>query len=356
VSAAPAAAVATETPSTAPSAGALPATPTTQPAPAGAAAPSQVTAPTSLPVAPVAEPAVAKAPIASLTIKVPQVEPGAEDTQCVQIRLSNTEPLNIVNLHNKLSSGSHHFILTALNDPAAPEQALTRCQGFGGAVTGAPLTITQAHDDHVQLPEGLGYALKPGHVMHLEMHYINTTDKVMDIMATSDLFAAEPGVALQPAGVLLVGTADITVPPHSMVETGPKFLQLPAGMDDVKFFAITGHTHSFGTNVSVSLASAAQAPVMDLYAPKNFDWEAPESKPLVPHVSVPQDGGFLLNCAWNNTSDTELTWGESARQEMCFFWGYYYPRKEVFSIVVDNIDQEVLKRIAGMPPEPLPAP
>ena len=73
-------------------------------------------------------------------------------------------------------------------------------------------------------------------------------------------------------------------------------------------------------------------------------------------AGVPKDGGFLLRCAWNNTSDSELTWGESARQEMCFFWGYYYPRKDVFSIVVDDIDQEVLKRIASRPPEAAPAP
>lgn len=118
-----------------------------------------------------------------------------------------------------------------------------------------------------------------------------------------------------------------------MGQVGPKFLKLPAGMDDVKFFQITGHTHSFGTDVSVSLASPTKEPLMSLYAPPSFDWESPDSTQLTPHVSVPKGGGFLLRCAWNNTSDAELKWGESARQEMCFFWGYYYPRKDVFSIV-----------------------
>jgi hypothetical protein len=323
--------------------------------PAAAATPAQPAAAGSSAASPAAP--AAPQPIASVEIKVPQVQPGAEDTQCVQIRLPNTEPVNITSLHNKLSAGSHHFILTALNDAAAPEKTLERCQGFGGAVTGAPLTITQAHDDLVQLPEGLGYQLNPGHVLHLEMHYINTTDAPIDITATSELFAAAPGADLQPAAVMLIGTADINVPARSMLETGPKFLKLPAGMDGVKFFQITGHTHSYGTDVSVRLAGAAQEPVMDLYTPQSFDWEAPESTQLTPHVSVPQGGGFLLNCAWNNTSDAELTWGESALQEMCFFWGYYYPRKDVFSIVIDDIDQNLLKMIASRPPaEPAPAP
>jgi Copper type II ascorbate-dependent monooxygenase, C-terminal domain len=293
-------------------------------------------------------------PVASVTIALPNVEPGGEETQCAQIRLKNTEPLSVVRLHNRLTSGSHHFILTALNDPNAPEQAPTRCQGFGGAVTGAPLVITQKHDDIVELPEGVGYRLKAGQVMHLEMHYINTTDEPLDISATADMFAAEPGAQLQEAAVLLVGTADFVIPPNARLETEPKFLALPAGMEGTKFYAITGHTHRFGTEVNVSLASASMAPLMELYAPQNFDWEAPDTKQLEPHLTVPTGGGFFLNCAWDNTSDIEASWGESANDEMCFFWGYYYPRKEdVFSIVVDNIDQETLRTVASRPP---PAP
>ncbi|MET0390092.1 MAG: hypothetical protein ABW321_29240 [Polyangiales bacterium] len=294
-------------------------------------------------------------PAETVSITVPAVQPGEEDTQCVQIRLASTTPLSIVRVHNTLSAGSHHFILSALNDPNAAEQALTRCSGFGGSVTGAPLAITQAHDDSVVLPEGVGYRLEAGQVMHLEMHYINTGEGPLDITGKAELFAAPPGAQLQDGAVLLIGTADIDVAPRTQVETTPKFLALPAGMDGVKFYAITGHTHRFGTDVNVQLSGADQAPIMPLYTPLNYDWEAPETALLNPHVSVPAGGGFTLKCAWNNTGDTTLGWGESANAEMCFFWAYYYPRKkDVFSIIVDNIDQETLRMIAGLPPGSLP--
>jgi len=300
----------------------------------------------TLPVEPV--------PDATLKITVPQVAPGSEDTQCVVVRLATAAPMNVIKLHNRLSQGSHHFIVTALTDPSTAERPLARCQGFGGSVAGAPLAITQAHDDYVHLPEGVGYRLEAGQVMHLEMHYINAGDRTLDITGTTDLFAAAPGVQIQEGAVLLVGTADFAIPAHGTLETAPKFLALPAGMEDVKFYAITGHTHRFGTDVRVSLASDTMAPVMPLYAPARFDWESPETKQLGPHVSVPKGGGFLLQCAWNNTTDGEIRWGESANAEMCFFWGYYYPRKDVFSIVVDNIDQDTLKNIASLPPSPPP--
>ena len=39
---------------------------------------------------------------------------------------------------------------------------------------------------------------------------------------------------------------------------------------------------------------------------------------------IPDGGGFRFTCSWNNTSDTTVRFGESAEDEMCFFWAYYY--------------------------------
>jgi hypothetical protein len=297
------------------------------------------------------EPA-APLPAATLAITIPRVAPGAEDTQCVQVRLPSTVQLNVIKLHNRLTAGSHHLIVTALNDANAMEHGPKPCQGFGGAVSGAPLAITQAHDDVVQLPEGIGYQLKAGHVMHLEMHFINTGESTLDVTGTVEFYAAAPGAIVQQAGVLLVGTADFVIPAHGTLETPTKYLALPAGMDDVKFYAITGHTHRFGTKVNVASATPPMTKVADLYAPQAFNWESPEMKHFTPHVTIPKGGGFMLQCAWNNMSNVDIRWGESANTEMCFFWGYYYPKKDVFPIVVDNIDQSLLKEIAGTPPTP----
>jgi hypothetical protein len=44
-----------------------------------------------------------------------------------------------------------------------------------------------------------------------------------------------------------------------------------------------------------------------------------------PPLSFDGSQGFRYRCSWDNTTDTRLTFGESARQEMCFFWAYYYP-------------------------------
>lgn len=68
-------------------------------------------------------------------------------------------------------------------------------------------------------------------------------------------------------------------------------------------------------------------------------------KQLDPHVRVPEAGGFMLQCSWNNTTDSSVSFGESALAEMCFFWAYYYPRKDVTRIVLDSFDPAVLKTL-----------
>ena len=37
--------------------------------------------------------------------------------------------------------------------------------------------------------------------------------------------------------------------------------------------------------------------------------------------------GFQYRCSWYNGSSKNVRFGESANQEMCFFWAYYYPSK-----------------------------
>jgi hypothetical protein len=254
-------------------------------------------------------------------------------------------PVNIVKIHNTLTPASHHFIVTALSDPSAPEQPLQACKAFRGALAGAPLTITQKHDDTVETPQGIGYRFAANQVMHLELHYLNTGDKVLDVKGQSELFAAEPGAMIQEGSVLLVGTTDISVPAHTMKSNTPKYLALPAAFAGVKFYAITGHTHRYGTNVTVSSATAAKQAQDMLYAPEHFDWEAPAMLSLTPHASIPDGGGFLLQCTWNNTGDSDVKFGESANAEMCFFWGYYYPRKDATSVVLDNLDPNMLKNL-----------
>jgi hypothetical protein len=270
------------------------------------------------------------------SITVPNVASGAEGTVCVQVRLDNAMPINVVKLHNTLSTASHHFIVSKVTDPQSGEQANAPCQGFRAATKGEPLSISQKKDDVIVLPDGVAYALGASQVMNLELHYLNTASDAVDVTAQTELYPAEAGAQVQEATVMLIGTAQISIGPHMTASSGAKYAALPAGMDGAKFFAITGHTHRLGTSVKVSAASGPDDTGSLLYAPEPFMWDAPEMKHLDPAVDAPP--GFSFECEWNNPSDDMIGFGESALDEMCFFWAYYYPKKPVAKGFIDGMD------------------
>ena len=94
-----------------------------------------------------------------LSIVVPNVAPGEEGTQCIQTRLPNAEPISVTQLHNTVSAGSHHFIVSALTAANATEMPLSPCKPFRAALQGGPLAITQKHDDTVVTPPGVHCAV-----------------------------------------------------------------------------------------------------------------------------------------------------------------------------------------------------
>ena len=60
-------------------------------------------------------------------------------------------------------------------------------------------------------------------------------------------------------------------------------------------------------------------------AADNQDWDNPPLTQLSPPVHFTGTNGLSFKCEWSNPTDQTIAWGESAAQEMCFLWMYYYP-------------------------------
>ncbi|HVU05417.1 MAG TPA: hypothetical protein VHE30_26905 [Polyangiaceae bacterium] len=261
-----------------------------------------------------------------ISITVPGVQPGEEGTKCLQLPLGNTEAVAIGKIENTLSTASHHLVVSAVNDPAEVPTDLFDCRPFKAVLIGAPLTVTQKHDDVITMPRGVGFPLAANQLMHLEMHYINTGNDAVDVVAKSALYPLRDSENVQEASFIIVGNLDIQIPPHAEHENPPAYVSLPPEFASANFYAATGHTHRFGTRARLATAANETDPGTVIYDPPGFSWTEAELKRFDPPFRVPSGGGFRFNCAWNNTTDETVTYGESALQEMCFFWTYYYPR------------------------------
>lgn len=271
-------------------------------------------------------------PDSAFTVEFPEVDvyPGVEATQCVIKRLGNPEQIHVGAIINKLTPGSHHLIVYRTSDTEEQPEPFD-CNPFSDTLDptkGAPLMITQKEEEVLSLPTGVAFTLEANQMLRLEMHYLNASGGQMGIGATSSFVPVDNYT--DEADFLFVGNPDIDIPPMSTFTLGPTYFPLPAMFDNVNVFALTGHTHQWGTNVDISIAQTKDGPDTKVYDVKDWQWSEPETVFQTPAFPMPPGGGFRFTCEYDNKGDKQVQFGESANDEMCFFWAYYYPSKGAF--------------------------
>ncbi len=255
------------------------------------------------------------------------VAPGTEETRCMVVKLDNDAQVRIGEISNVLGDASHHFIVYRIADDEVSTEPYP-CQPFADTLNpanGAPLMVTQKAEEVLTLPEGVAFTFKTEQYIRLELHYINTSDSIQSVTATSTFKTMPPEDFQFEADFLFIGNPDINLAPGQVATVGPSFLPLPADLAGSKIFGITGHTHQFGTDVKVEVGPIA-SPTM-IYDITNFNWDEPDTVRLDPAVEITADSGFRFSCDFNNTSGSNVGFGEGVDDEMCFFWAYYYPSK-----------------------------
>lgn len=256
------------------------------------------------------------------------VQPGEEGTKCVEVRLGNTANIAVHEIMNVLGEASHHFIVYR-KAAGEPRTVPYDCQPFTGALNpmnGSPLMITQRATEVLTLPDDVVFTLQPDQLIRLELHYINTGDAPVEVTATAE-FRTLLGAA-QEADFIFAGSPDIDLPSGPQTQTvGPVYLPLPGDFGGSNVFAITGHTHQLGKTVTVEIADSKTGPGTMVYQPTSFNWDEPETVYHAPPFQIPTIGGFRFSCTYVNDSGARVGFGESAADEMCFFWLYYYPSK-----------------------------
>lgn len=251
------------------------------------------------------------------------LEPGDERTVCVDVRLGNPGPVAVRGYRSHLADGSHHMIVYRTD---LPEERLEPydCDPFLGALDlfgggGAPIYMTQKHEDGLAFPDGVAMELDADQMLHLEAHYIDATGGPLEGMGTLELDLVAVDSGYTPAHLMFWGTTDITVPPG---ESGSAsfWARVPIGR---KIFGLTTHTHQWGTSASISRATSRTDPGRELY--RNDLWSEPPFELFDPPLEFDGSDGLRLDCAYFNGSRSTVRFGESANDEMCFFYAYYYP-------------------------------
>lgn len=144
--------------------------------------------------------------------------------------------------------------------------------------------------------------------------------------ATAEFTSVPSSKIEHEADFVFVGDIDINVPPTSMATVGRTFVAMPPGMNGANYFAITGHTHKYGTDLNVAtvqVEGGAETPVYDL---PEFDWDEPATVAHAPAFTIANGGGFNFTCEYNNTSNQTLNLRRECRRRNVFFLGVLLPQ------------------------------
>lgn len=250
---------------------------------------------------------------------------GEEDTRCVSVALPAEGDRFVRGFHATLPPSSHHLIAyRAATDDEIPEP--TPCQPFFDlAQGGAMLAFSQAPDLAVQYPPNVGLRVDAGQLLRLELHAINATEAPVHAEATLELDLVDPaGAALDEAGTFAWGTADISLEPGQS-GSARAFFGTPDG-EPLEVLAVATHQHRLGTRATVEAATSldddAPVPVYE-----SLTWSEPPVQILETPLHVDDAAGLRLTCEWRNTTDDWVAFGEGARDEMCFAFGWYTPSR-----------------------------
>lgn len=176
-----------------------------------------------------------------------------------------------------------------------------------------PLFITGAGSSSLKFPEGVGHTLKEGAQLLVQLHLLNASEHDVEDTVTIKMHrstVADP----KPVGTYVLGSTDLHLPPGDSKVEGTCTLEQP-----VKLIAAFPHMHWLGQSMTVELGPSMD----DMHTvfsrdPYNFDDQHADE------MTLELNAGDVarVTCNYENTTDHEVTFGESTSNEMCFFIGF----------------------------------
>jgi hypothetical protein len=272
-----------------------------------------------------AVPSLSCTPDTSLRSSTPYVTTATsplDDYECFGVDIDTTEKRHVIGIAPHVDNAKivHHILL--LRGDESYSTTPTPCGlalSLGWQLVSAWAPGTQAFE----LPAEAGFPVGAGTTHWIvQVHYNNA----LGLVGASDTsgFDLCTTDVLRPydAGILAFGGTDIDLPPLSQRALDCRYT-LPSAFEGAVFFNAMPHMHKLGATLSSTVLPASGGAAQTLVDQPSFSFAEQYLYP----TNLPVHGGDVVDtrCAWNNTTSSEVTFGEGTGDEMCFDFAAYYP-------------------------------
>lgn len=224
--------------------------------------------------------------------------------------------------------------------PCGEEELLLDEEGEGaGVMTTAPLFhaimqgSAEGDGNRLQLPEGTAIRLPPNQKWSADVHFINTTDKLLKVNVAFNMDLVEADEVEQWISSFDHDSGGLDLPPG---EESTVVFDCPL-QEGGELLSVLAHMHSFGERYTVELIRASGEVETLLRVDEwesDFRYSAP-SRGFEPGQIVIEEGDVLrTHCTWFNSSPNALGFPE----EMCTTSGAILGMTEADFCVGDRVE------------------
>jgi len=224
------------------------------------------------------------------------------------------EDLVINGYHTDVEPFVHHLIFSRARDPE-PE-GFAECDiAFRNGWD--PVFISGAGDTTLEFPDDAGHDLVTGTQMVVQMHLLNATENPVEgslTIAMRRSTIANP----RPVSTYIFGTAAVELPAKQQTQiigTCPMW-------QPVHLIAGFPHMHMLGSAMTFEVGS--EGSMQEVFKRDPFDFDNQRIDPL--DVEIAAGDISRVSCTFTNDLDQAVGYGESTRNEMCYFIGFAIDR------------------------------
>lgn len=243
------------------------------------------------------------------------IEPAEERYACYRVNV--TEDIFVSGISTEPAPGVHHQILAMASEKEA--EGLSEC-GLVLAETNSWMFLASSRPGQFTMPPGVAYPIPAGSQLILQMHLYNSGDSTLTSDVTVNLAGIPEAEVVDRAQLVAAGSLNITLPP-GQVSTVSGTCTLD---EDVQIFGLLPHMHALGTSFKAWIDNGGEQIALydDIFSGETEPFQNLEPRPM------PAGAALKVECHYLNTTSDQVTYGQSALDEMCYGYTYYYPAIE----------------------------
>jgi hypothetical protein len=181
-------------------------------------------------------------------------------------------------------------------------------------LTWLPIFLAGNGASELRFDQGVGHVLPAGTQLVLQMHLLNTSDKSVT-QAMEIRMHRSTSNDPTPVSPWAIGSSQIHVPARR-AGTAQNVCTMNGSASLVAVFP---HMHMLGKHFKVEVGKSLDA-MKPLYVRDPYDFDDQHME----KINLSLEAGDLLRvtCDYMNPTDSEVGFGESSKDEMCFFVGF----------------------------------